>query len=347
MVQFVDEATISVKAGKGGHGCLSFRREKCVPLGGPDGGDGGDGGSVYLVADQHLNTLAKFRYARQHKARNGQPGMGRDRRGKSAEDLLIPVPFGTKVFDCQTEELIGDLTEEGQRLCVAQGGFHGLGNARFKSSINRAPRQTTQGSLGEERELKLELNVLADVGLCGLPNAGKSTLIRAVSNATPKVADYPFTTLEPHLGVVSIDERFAFVMADIPGLIEGASQGVGLGVQFLKHLQRTNLLLHVVDIASDEDEQAIVNDIYTIEAELKQYNIEISQKPRWLVFNKLDCLDDVEMERRCQAIIAAIDWQGPVYKISAIGKQGTRELCVALNDYLLKQSLDNAISVGE
>ncbi|WP_058442665.1 Obg family GTPase CgtA, partial [Legionella brunensis] len=281
-MKFVDEAVIKVEAGNGGHGCLSFRREKFVPRGGPDGGDGGDGGSVFLEASSDLNTLVDFRYQRHYKAQNGQSGMGGNCTGKKGEDLVILVPVGTMVFDIDTGELLGDINEAGERLLVAQGGFHGLGNTRYKSSVNRAPRQTTQGTLGEARHLRLELRVLADVGLLGLPNAGKSTLIRAVSSAKPKVADYPFTTLHPALGVVSVASHKSFVMADIPGLIEGAAEGAGLGHRFLKHLSRTCVLLHVIDIAPI-DESNPIDSAKAILNELAEYDPELLDKPRWLV----------------------------------------------------------------
>jgi len=286
-MKFVDEATIRVEAGKGGHGCLSFRREKYIPRGGPDGGDGGDGGAVFLVADNSVNTLVEFRYKRLLRAKNGQPGMGRERTGKSGEDLEVPVPLGTIVYDVDTDERIGELTESGQRLCVAKEGAHGLGNTRFKSSTNRAPRKTSEGSLGDQRNLRLELKLLADVGLLGLPNAGKSTLISAVSNATPKIADYPFTTLHPNLGVVRVGEFQSFVIADIPGLIEGAGQGAGLGVQFLKHLSRTQLLLHIIDVAPMDETDPVVA-VDTIVKELEQFSPELAKKERWLVLNKID-----------------------------------------------------------
>lgn len=322
-MKFVDEVTIDVIAGKGGDGCLSFRREKFIPKGGPDGGDGGDGGSVYLKADRHVNTLVDFRYRREHKAGKGQPGMGRLRRGKSGDDLIISVPPGTVVYDADTDELIGDLIEEGQTLCVAKGGFHGLGNARYKSSTNRAPRQTSKGTPGEERRLRLELKILADVGVVGLPNAGKSTLINAVSNAKPKVAAYPFTTLYPILGVVRVGELNSFVISDIPGLIEGASEGHGLGVRFLKHLSRCRLLLHVLDISEEEPVAAF----QSIEKELKKFSPELSEKPRWLVLNKVDLLLPEEIKERVEHVVAAIDWKGPVFEISALQRQGTEALC--------------------
>lgn len=335
-MKFLDETVIRVEAGAGGDGCMSFRREKFIPFGGPNGGDGGDGGSVYLQADSNLNTLIDFHYNRTHKAQRGQSGMGNDCTGKGGEDLILQVPIGTQVLDADTEELIGDLTHAGQKLLVAQGGWHGLGNARFKSSTNRAPRQTTKGTPGEVRNLKLSLKLLADVGLLGLPNAGKSTLIRAVSAATPKVADYPFTTLRPHLGVVRVDTHHSFVIADIPGLIEGAAEGAGLGMRFLKHLERTRVLLHVVDIAPFDGSDPIHN-VHVIENELKKFSADLSQKPRWLVLNKLDLLTEEEAEQRCQEIISQLEWQGPVFKISAQKKEGTQLLCYDLMNYLLEE----------
>lgn len=332
-MKFVDEAIIHVSAGKGGDGCLSFRREKFIPKGGPDGGDGGDGGSVFLVADEHVNTLIDYRYARSHKARNGQPGMGRQRTGKSADNLELSVPIGTTVYDADTKELLGDLTEAGQRLRVARGGFHGIGNARFKSSINRAPRQTTPGEAGEERNLKLELKLLADVGLLGLPNAGKSTFISQVSNATPKIADYPFTTLYPNLGVVRVEEFRSFVVADIPGLIEGASEGAGLGTRFLKHLSRTKILLHLVDIAPI-DESDPVESFHTIFHELSNFSQALAEKPRWLVLNKIDLMPEDEVDACVEQIVKALAWEGPVYAISSATGAGVQPLCYALMGYL-------------
>lgn len=322
-MKFVDEATIEVIAGKGGDGCLSFRREKFIPKGGPDGGDGGDGGSIYLKSDGHVNTLIDFRHRRRHKADNGQPGMGRLRRGKSGEDLVVPVPVGTVVFDDDTDELIGDLSEEGEMLCVAKGGFHGLGNARYKSSTNRAPRQTSKGTIGETRRLRLELKLLADVGLLGLPNAGKSTLINAVSNAKPKMADYPFTTLHPMLGVVRVDDIHSFVISDIPGLIEGASDGAGLGIQFLKHLSRCRLLLHVIDISADN----LIESYETILNEMANFSVELEQKERWLVFNKSDLLAPEDVDVRVEQLINETQWTGPYFVISAISRKGTLDLC--------------------
>ncbi len=332
-MKFVDEAYIRVEAGNGGHGCLSFRREKYVPFGGPDGGDGGDGGSIYFIADEAVNTLIEFRYKRLIRAENGHPGMGRLRSGKSGEDLVIPVPVGTTICDADTDELIGDLTQHGERLCVARGGKHGLGNVHFKSSTNRAPRKTIPGQEGEKRQLKLELKILADVGLLGLPNAGKSTFISVVSNATPKIADYPFTTLHPHLGVVRVGEFRSFVMADIPGLIEGASEGAGLGVHFLKHLSRTKVLLHIVDIAPMDGSDP-AESVAALVSELAHFSPELAAKPRWLVFNKIDLLPESEGKERCAAIIKKIQWAGPYYKISAVKQEGTKQLCYDLMNYL-------------
>ena len=304
-MKFVDEAIIKVKAGDGGNGIVSFRREKYIPKGGPDGGDGGDGGSVYLEADRGLNTLVDFRTSRYFEAERGENGRGRNQTGRSGEDLVIPVPVGTEVYDEETGELIGDLTEPGQRLKVAQGGFHGLGNTRFKSSVNRAPRQCTQGTPGEGRTLRLELKLLAVVGLLGLPNAGKSTFISAVSSARPKVADYPFTTLHPNLGVVRVDPTRSFVVADIPGVIEGAAEGAGLGIQFLKHLSRTRLLLHLVDIAPADGSDP-VEAVRTIEHELARFSPELADRPRWLVCNKIDLLPEAEREARCREVVQAL-----------------------------------------
>ncbi len=327
-MKFVDEATIKVAAGNGGAGCLSFRREKYIERGGPDGGDGGDGGSVYLQADVHLNTLIDFRYQRIYKAKNGLPGMGRDRKGKSADNLVAKVPMGTVVFDQDTGEMIGELLNDGDQLCVAKGGFHGIGNARFKSSTNRAPRETTPGSSGETRNLKLELRLLADVGMLGLPNAGKSTFIKAVSNATPKVADYPFTTLYPSLGVVRVQEYQSFVISDIPGLIAGAHTGTGLGIRFLKHLSRTRLLVHLVDLS--DEQQDTVESIKTILNELKAFSEELYAKERWLVFNKIDMLDEEQVHQRVKETVDALQWQGPVYMISALARKNTQQLCYDL-----------------
>jgi GTP-binding protein len=329
-MKFVDEATISVQAGNGGHGCLSFRREKFIERGGPDGGDGGDGGSVYLVANDGVNTLADFRVARKFKAGNGQPGSGRNKTGKSADDLDVIVPCGTVVFDIDTNEMIGDLTDNGQRLKVADAGQGGYGNTRFKSSTNRAPRKTTQGTPGERRHLKLELKLLADVGLLGLPNAGKSTLIRAMSAARPKVADYPFTTLHPNLGVVSVGPLQSFVMADVPGLIEGAAQGAGLGIQFLKHLQRTSLLLHLVDIAPTDPDADPVNDFRAIENEIVSFSHDLSDKPRWLVLNKIDLLAEDDRSVARERLLDNLGWKEPVFETSAVTGEGTDKLAQAI-----------------
>ena len=332
-MKFVDEANIKVFAGKGGNGCLSFRREKYVARGGPDGGDGGDGGSVIMQADGALNTMVDYRFQRTYRAVNGEPGRGRNCTGRSGEDLVLRVPVGTTVLDEDTGETLGDLSVDGQQLVVARGGFHGLGNTRFKSSTNRAPRQTTAGSDGEQRALKLELKVLADVGLLGLPNAGKSTFIRAVSSARPKVADYPFSTLVPNLGVVKVEAHRSFVVADIPGLIEGASEGAGLGIRFLKHLTRNRILLHLVDMApfddSDPAEAAL-----SIVRELERFSPTLAGRERWLLLNKRDLLDDETFQARREAVVAALNWQGPVYEIAAISAQGTDALCGDLMNHL-------------
>ena len=324
-MKFVDEASIEVYAGNGGNGCVSFRREKYIPKGGPDGGDGGDGGSVLLRGDDALNTMIDYRYSRRFRADNGESGRGRNCTGRGGDDLILPVPIGTTVLDEDTGEILGDIREHGQDLLVAQGGFHGLGNTRFKSSVNRAPRQSTPGSSGEMRRLKLELKVLADVGLLGLPNAGKSTFIRAVSAATPKVADYPFTTLIPNLGVVKVDAYRSFVVADIPGLIEGASEGAGLGIRFLKHLTRNRILLHIVDVApldeSDPAEAAL-----SIVRELERFSPTLAARPRWLVLNKTDLLSPDQLAERRKAVLAALAWTGPVYEIAAITRDGTGPL---------------------
>jgi GTP-binding protein len=333
-MKFVDEASIQVDAGDGGNGCVSFRREKYIPFGGPDGGDGGDGGSVYLVGDEGLNTLADFRHQRKYRAQRGQNGMGSNCTGKSGENCFIKVPIGTVVTDVDTEEVIGDVVENGQQLLVARGGKHGLGNTHFKSSTNRAPRQATPGTPGEKRFLQLELKVLADVGLLGLPNAGKSTLISAVSGAHPKIADYPFTTLYPNLGVVSVEAYRSFVIADIPGLIEGAAEGAGLGVQFLKHLSRTALILHLVDVAPYEGTGDPLQNALTIENELRKFSEELYAKERWLVFNKIDMLAPEACEAVCRKVVEGLNWQGPVFKISAYTKTGTQQLMYKLMDYI-------------
>lgn len=330
-MKFVDEALIKVQAGKGGSGCMSFRREKYIPKGGPDGGDGGDGGSVFLVAKDGLNTLIDFRYTRNFKAQNGQQGSSANCTGAGGEDLVLQVPVGTTVLDQDSGEVLGDLTEIDQRLRVAQCGFHGLGNARYKSSTNRAPRQTSPGQEGEMRTLRLELKVLADVGLLGLPNAGKSTFIRAVSAARPKVADYPFTTLVPNLGVVGMSAEKSFVIADIPGLIEGASDGAGLGIRFLKHLTRTRLLLHMVDMLPIDGACAADNAV-VIERELESFSAMLYSGQRWLVLNKLDLVPADEVEARCQEVVRRLDWKGPVFRMSGLMSDGTKALCAAIMD---------------
>ena len=327
-MKFVDEAEIHVHAGNGGNGCASFRREKFIPFGGPDGGDGGAGGSVFLVADENLNTLIDFRHQRVYRAGRGENGMSRQMHGKAGDDLTIRVPVGTVVVNIDTDEVIGDLTEHGQRLKVVQGGDGGLGNIHFKSSTNRAPRKATSGFPGESRELRLELKLLADVGLLGFPNAGKSTFIRAVSAATPRVADYPFTTLHPNLGVVRIDTDQSFVVADIPGLIEGAAEGAGLGIQFLKHVARTSLLLHLVDMAPLGGETDPVAQVKAIEAELKQFDPELLKRPRWLVLNKADLLPEEEREKMAKAIVKRLKWKAPWFLVSAIGREGTWPICL-------------------
>jgi len=332
-MKFVDEVSISVFAGKGGNGCLSFRREKYIEKGGPDGGDGGDGGSVIFEADESLNTMVDYRFKRNYRAGDGESGRSRNCTGRSAPDLVLRVPVGTTIIDEDIGEVLGDLSVAGQRLLVAQGGFHGLGNARFKSSTNRAPRQTSPGSDGEVRSLKLELKVLADVGLLGLPNAGKSTLIRAVSSAKPKVADYPFTTLVPNLGVVSVEAHRSFVMADIPGLIEGASDGAGLGIRFLKHLTRNRILLHLIDMAPYDGVEP-ADAALTIIRELERFSPTLAQRERWLVLNKSDLLDADTFAERRSAVLAALDWHGPVYSVAAINAEGTSALCGDLMSYL-------------
>ena len=336
-MKFVDEATIEVSAGKGGNGCVSFRREKFVPKGGPDGGDGGDGGSVLLEGDDALNTMIDYRYTRRFRADNGEAGRGRNCSGKSGADLILPVPLGTTVLDEDSGEVLGDIREAGERLLVAQGGFHGLGNTRYKSSVNRAPRQSSPGTEGESRKLKLELKVFADVGLLGLPNAGKSTFIRAVSAATPKVADYPFTTLIPSLGVVKVDAHRSFVVADIPGLIEGASEGAGLGIRFLKHLTRNRVLLHLVDVApiDGSDPAAAASAVIR---ELERFSPTLAARPRWLVLNKIDLLSEAEIAACRERVVAALAWEGPVYEISAVSGQHTSALCGDLMTHLEAQA---------
>jgi GTP-binding protein len=333
-MKFIDEAIIEVIAGNGGDGVAHFRREKFVPRGGPDGGDGGRGGSIYAVADRNINTLIDYRYARIHRANSGEKGRGADCYGKGAEDVVLRVPVGTVVSDNHTGEIIADLTQHGQKALLAKGGEGGLGNLHFKSSTNRAPRKFTPGTQGESRDLKLELKVLADVGLLGMPNSGKSTLIRAVSAARPKVADYPFTTLHPHLGVVRVDYDRSFVIADIPGLIEGAAEGAGLGHQFLRHLARTRLLLHLVDIAPLDETANPVHDARAVIEELKKYDEALYRKPRWLVLNKLDLLAPSERAQKCRQFLSDFGWQEKSFIISALTGEGCKELIFAVMQYL-------------
>ncbi|MCL7713439.1 GTPase ObgE [Stenotrophomonas mori] len=349
-MKLVDEAEISVIAGDGGNGCVGFRREKFIPLGGPDGGDGGDGGSVWLRADENLNTLVDFRHERIFKARRGENGMGRQMYGKAGDDLVVTVPVGTVVMNVDTDEVIGDLTRHGERLLVAKGGKGGLGNMHFKSSTNRAPRQALPGEEGEQRLLKLELKLLADVGLLGFPNAGKSTLVRAVSAATPKVADYPFTTLYPNLGVVKVENYRSFVIADIPGLIEGAADGAGLGAQFLRHLQRTRLLLHLVDLSpafegggeAVTDAPSPVEQVRALEHELGKHDPALLQKPRWLVLNKADLMFEEEAGAAAEQVVAALGWTQPWYLVSALGREGTWPIMKDIMAFFDQQKLREA-----
>ena len=350
-MKFIDEAKIEVAAGKGGNGATSFRREKFVPRGGPDGGDGGKGGSVWAEADENTNTLVEYRFVKRYQAKNGEKGHGSDRYGAGADDIVLKMPVGTLIRDLDTDEIVADLTHHGQRVCLARGGKGGLGNIHFKSSVNRAPKQSTPGEEGEARSLMLELKVLADVGLLGMPNAGKSTLITAVSAARPKIADYPFTTLHPNLGVVRIDENHSFVMADIPGLIEGAAEGAGLGHRFLKHLSRTGLLLHVVDLAPFDEATDPAAEALAIVHELRKYDEELFDKPRWLVLNKLDMLGEEEAQERAAAFLEAIGWDYPepddrfgfdmttprLFKISALTHQGTQNLVHQIGQYLTEK----------
>ena len=342
-MKFVDEARIEVVAGNGGNGAASMRREKFIPKGGPDGGDGGRGGSILAVADRNINTLIDYRYARLHRARNGENGRGKDQYGKSADDVMLRVPVGTQFYDDESGELIADLTAHDESVVLAKGGNGGLGNLHFKSSINRAPRQFTKGTQGEARKLRLELKVLADVGLLGMPNAGKSTLITQISNARPKIADYPFTTLHPNLGVVRVAEEKSFVVADIPGLIEGASEGAGLGHLFLRHLQRTHLLLHLVDLSPYDEERDPVTEARAIAAELKKYDPALYEKPRWVVLNKLDTLEGAAGERgsdrsrRVSEFKRRLRWQGPLFEVSALTGEGCRELCIAIWEHLRQE----------
>lgn len=335
-MKFVDEARIKVIAGDGGNGCLGFRREKYVPRGGPDGGDGGNGGSVYLVGDVNINTLVDFRHQRTYEAERGRNGSGANCTGRAGKDKYIPVPIGTVAVDRNTDELIGDIVKDEQKLLVAQGGVHGLGNARFKSATNRAPRKTTNGTPGERRELMLEMKLLADVGLLGYPNAGKSSLIRKVSSAKPRVADYPFTTLHPNLGVISIEPYRSFVMADIPGLIEGAAEGQGLGIRFLRHLTRTGLLLHIIDLAPF-DEHDPAQAAIALMGELEKFDVELRDKPRWLVFNKMDLMPEDEWDEKIQITLKALDWDGPWYGVSAVDGRGTEKLCSDIMLYVEQQ----------
>ncbi|CAL62901.1 Conserved hypothetical protein, putative GTPase [Herminiimonas arsenicoxydans] len=335
-MKFIDEAKIEVIAGDGGNGVASFCREKFRPFGGPDGGDGGKGGSIWAVADRNINTLVDFRYSKMHKARDGENGRGADCYGKGADDIKLRMPVGTLIIDNNDGELIADLTEHGQEVLIAKGGEGGWGNIHFKSSTNRAPRQKSEGKEGERRELRLELKVLADIGLLGMPNAGKSTFISAVSNARPKIADYPFTTLHPNLGVVRVSHEKSFVIADIPGLIEGASDGAGLGIQFLRHLQRTRLLLHIVDLAPFDNVDP-VKEAKAIVKELKKYDESLFDKPRWLVLNKLDMVPEEERKKRVKDFIKRFGWKGPVFEISALTHEGCSELVTEIYDYIAVQ----------
>lgn len=332
-MKFIDEALIRVEAGDGGNGCISFRREKYIPKGGPDGGDGGDGGDVYLIADENLNTLIDYRFEKRFAAERGENGRSSDCTGRRGKDITLRVPVGTRAIDNDTKEVLGDLTQHGAKMLVAKGGYHGLGNTRFKSSVNRAPRQKTNGTPGEKRDLQLELMLLADVGMLGLPNAGKSTFIRAVSAAKPKVADYPFTTLVPSLGVARVDANRSFVIADIPGLIEGASEGAGLGIRFLKHLERCRVLIHLVDLAPiDESDPA--DNVAIIESELFQYSEKLSKKPRWLVFNKIDIMSDEEARARAEDIVERLGWDEDYYLISAATGKNVPPLCRDIMDFI-------------
>ncbi|KGQ27005.1 GTPase CgtA [Gallibacterium anatis CCM5995] len=341
-MKFIDEALIRVEAGDGGNGCVSFRREKYIPKGGPDGGDGGDGGDVYLIADENLNTLVDYRFEKRFAAGRGENGRSSNCTGHRGNDITLRVPVGTRAVDNDTKEIIGDLTEHNMKLLVAKGGYHGLGNTRFKSSVNRAPRQKTNGTPGEKRDLQLELMLLADVGMLGLPNAGKSTFIRAVSAAKPKVADYPFTTLVPSLGVVKVDANRSFVIADIPGLIEGASEGAGLGTRFLKHLERCRVLIHLVDILPiDESDPA--DNIAIIETELFQYSEKLADKPRWLVFNKMDTLSDEEAQQRAADIVERIGWDGDYYLISAATGRNVPDLVREVMDFIEANPREKAV----
>lgn len=355
-MKFIDEAKIEVVAGNGGNGAASFRREKFVPFGGPDGGDGGKGGSVIAIADENINTLVEYRFVKRYQAKNGEKGHGADRYGRGAADIELRMPVGTLIYDVDTDELVADLTEHGQRVDLVRGGKGGYGNIHFKSSTNRAPRQCTPGEEGEVRDLRLELKVLADVGLLGMPNAGKSTLIRAVSAAKPKVANYPFTTMHPNLGVVRMDENHSFVMADIPGLIEGAAEGAGLGHRFLRHLSRTGLLLHVIDLAPFDEEVSPAAEALALVEELRKYDDDLAEKPRWLVLNKLDMIYDEEREERVQDFLKQIGWDYPapddqytfdmttprVFTISALDHEGTQNLVYQIQRYLDEKKIQLA-----
>jgi GTPase len=341
-MKFVDEATIDVAAGNGGNGCMSFRREKFIPFGGPNGGDGGRGGSVFAVGDPNLNTLIAYRYARRHEARNGENGRGSDQYGAAADDIVLRMPMGTIITDLDTGNVLAELLVPEEKVLLAKGGDGGFGNMHFKTSTNRAPRQKTPGWPGEHRKLKLELRVLADVGLLGMPNAGKSTLISAISNARPKIADYPFTTLHPNLGVVRVAAEQSFVVADIPGLIEGASEGAGLGHLFLRHLQRTHLLLHLVDLAPFDESIDPVAQAKAIVAELKKYDAELHDKPRWLVLNKLDMVPAEEREQRVKDFVKRFKWKGPVFQISALTREGCEHLVQAV--YQQVSTLKNVVA---
>lgn len=335
-MKFIDEVTIRVEAGNGGNGCCSFLRLKFMPNGGPDGGNGGDGGSIYVQANANINTLVDYRYTKRHQAQSGEKGRGRDCTGKDGADLILPVPIGTLVYDQDTDEFICDLTQDGEKICVAKGGSHGVGNARFKSSINRSPRRTIPGTPGDKRNLRLELKILADVGLLGMPNAGKSTLIHAVSAARPKIGAYPFTTLHPSLGVVSVSKNHSFVIADIPGLIEGAAEGAGLGIQFLKHISRTRLLFHLVDMVSLEGHDP-VDEVNIITAELKKFNPELLKKERWLILNKMDLLPKEEADLLCEKIIKKLKWKNKFFLISGLNHEGTKKLIKEAMAYLSKK----------
>lgn len=345
-MKFIDEAVIQVIAGKGGDGSASFRREKFIPRGGPDGGDGGHGGSIFAIADRNINTLVDYRFARMHRAKKGENGRGADRYGKGAEDIVLRMPVGTVITNIATGEIVADLKQHQQKALLAKGGAGGIGNLHFKSSTNRAPRQFTFGEPGQEFDLKLELKVLADVGLLGMPNAGKSTLIRAVSAARPKVADYPFTTLHPNLGMVRVDQNRSFVMADIPGLIEGAAEGAGLGHRFLKHLVRTRLLLHLVDVAPLDESIDPVREAKAIVKELRKYDESLYQKPRWLVLNKTDMLPADEREKICKKLIRSLGWKGKSFIISALTGEGCKELTYAIMEHLEQEAGEPDVDVS-